>query len=318
MRLRRSDPNAPGYGRRRAGRGFHYVGISGRPLTDPVELQRIKELAIPPAWTDVWISPDPCGHLQAVGVDAAGRRQYLYHPQWRRRRDQRKFSHVRDVGGRLPRLRRRVRRDLAAPDLSRERVLALAARLLDRGLFRVGGDEYPTFGVATLRADHVRVGAGQVTFCYPAKGGIERTCVIDDDQVVATVRALRRYRRGAARLLAWCDESGWHELHASDINQYLQVASGIEMTAKDLRTWHATVLAAAALAGAAPPRSATAGRKAVASVMRTVSEELGNTPAVARASYVDPIVIEEYLRGRTIDATRAGPGAEKAVHELLG
>lgn len=318
MRLRRSDPTSTGYARRRRGRGFRYLATDGRPLTDAEQLRRIKDLVIPPAWRDVWICPDPAGHLQAVGVDGAGRKQYLYHPQWRQRRDRRKFAHVRAVADRLPQLRRRVARDLAGASLDRDRVLALAARLLDRGLFRVGGDEYPTFGVATLQADHVSVGADGVTFCYPAKGGIERSCTISDARVTATVRALRRHRRGADRLLAFRDDDGWHELHAADVNGYLRRASGIDMTAKDLRTWHATVLAATAFAGADRPRSATAGRKAVTAVMREVAEDLGNTPTVARSSYVDPVVIEEFLRGNTIGVTRNGPRAEKALQEMLG
>lgn len=282
---------------------------------------------IPPAWRDVWICPDPAGHLQATGIDAAGRRQYLYHPQWRANRERRKFAHVLVIAPQLPRLRRRVGTDLGGSALSRDRVLALAVRLIDLGLFRVGGDQYatdddPTFGVATLQADHVAAGAGTVRFCYRAKGGIERELSIRDPRVVATVRLLKRFRRGSERLLAYQDtEKGWREVHASDVNAYLRLAAGADMTAKDLRTWHATVAAAVALARAEPPGSVTAARRCVAKVMRQVADDLGNTPAVARASYVDPRVVDLFLRGRTVQLRRGGrpegPRVEQAVLDLL-
>ena len=328
MRLRRADPGGPGYGRRRRGRGFSFVDERGAALADPEEVRRCQELAIPPAWRDVWICPDPAGHLQATGIDAAGRRQYLYHPQWRKRRERRKFAHVLQIAPCLSRLRRRVAADLRGEELSRELVLALAIRLIDRGLFRVGNDQYandddPTFGVATLLAGHARsTGPETVRFCYRAKGGIERELSIRDPAVAAAVRRLKRFRRASMRLLAYRDaDRGWREIHASDINVYLRRAAGADLTAKDLRTWHATVAAAVALARADPPGSPTAARRCVARVMREVAEDLGNTPAVARASYVDPRVVDLFLRGRTIDLPRRcradGPRAERAVLELL-
>jgi DNA topoisomerase IB len=273
---------------------------------------------IPPAWRDVWICPDPDGHIQATGLDDAGRRQYLYHPQWRRRRDRRKFRHVRDVGEALPRLRRRVREDLRARGVPARRILALAVRLLELGLFRVGGDVYaggdePTYGVATLRAEHVRRRAGGLTFRYPAKGNIERTVAVTDAAALAALESLRRHRHGDDRLLAWRDIDGtWHDVHSDDINDYLKSASGIDMTAKDLRTWHATVLAAKALARAETPGTLTASRRTVARVVREVAEELGNTPTVARASYIDPDVIERFEKGQTI-----ARDTEAAVRDLL-
>jgi DNA topoisomerase IB len=327
MRLRRSDPSGPGYGRRRRGRGATFIDSSGRPLTDADEVRRCRELAIPPAWRDVWICSDPCGHLQATGIDAAGRRQYLYHPQWRTRRERRKFSHVLEIAAHLPRLRRRVARDLGTGGLTRDRVLALAARLLDRGLFRVGGDEYasgddPTFGAATLRADHVRLNSGgtAAAFCYLAKGGAQRELTIADRAVVSAIGELKRFRRRDDRLLAYRDDDGWHELRAADVNDYLRVASGQDMTAKDLRTWHATVAAAVGLARAEPPRSATAARRVVAEVMRVVAADLGNTPAIARSSYVDPQVVDLYLRGETVPLPSRrddGPAVEAAVLDSL-
>jgi len=313
MRLRRSDPSAPGYTRR----GRRYLDTEGNRITDPETLARLDELVIPPAWGDVWICPDPRGHIQAVGTDAAGRRQYLYHEAWRRERDRRKFDRVLDVARRLPRLRRRLARDLRGENLGRDRVLAAAVRLIDQGLFRIGGDEYAkgddaTFGVATLLPSHVRLTRTGTEFRYPAKGGIERVCVVDDDEVRAVLTRLRR-RPGAERLFAFRDGTGWHDVHSDDINAYLKRASGIEMTAKDFRTWHATVLAALLLAEHDPAgTSLTRRRRTVARVMRDVAEELGNTPAVARASYVDPRVVDLYHDGTVVDTP-----SERGVLDLL-
>jgi DNA topoisomerase I len=319
MRLRRSDPAASGYRRVRRGRGFSYLDIAGRTL-DETEVVRCRDLVIPPAWRDVWICPDPLGHLQATGVDGAGRRQYLYHPQWRARRDRRKFNHVRRVADRLPRLRRRIAQDLAAEGLSRNRVLAAAARLIDKGLFRVGSDEYPTFGVATLQGDHVRCRGTRAWFCYQAKGDVRREITITDRAVVAVLGELARHRRSNQRLLAYRDGDVWREVHASDINDYLRSASGMDMTAKDLRTWHATVIAAAAFAKAGRAGSQRAARRTVVDVMREVADELGNTPAVARASYVDPEIVDAYRQGRVATmppSGRLGPAAERATLDLL-
>jgi DNA topoisomerase IB len=327
MRLRRSAPDGRGYSRRRRGAGFSYLDQHGRPLTDAAELRRCRDLVIPPAWRDVWICPDPTGHIQAVGTDTAGRRQYLYHPHWRLRRDRRKFDRVLIVAARLPRLRRRVTADLADRQLSRRRALALAARLIDLGLFRIGGDEYAdgedaTYGVATLEVGHVTLNGHTVHFRYPAKGGIQRDITITDPRVSATIRSLRQHRRSHQRLLAYrSGTGGWAEIRSGDVNEYLRTASGCEMTAKDLRTWHATVLAAVALARLERTGSPTAVRRAVARVMREVSARLGNTPAVLRASYVDPRVVDLFHRGTTIDppsrGRHAGPAAESAVRELL-
>jgi DNA topoisomerase I len=323
MRVRRVDPSSPGFRRHRRGGGFSYLGIDGDALDDD-DVRRCRSLVIPPAWSDVWICADPAGHIQATGLDAAGRKQYLYHPDWRARRDRRKFTHVVEVAKRLPRLRRRVRVDLAREGLARTTVLALAVRLLDLGLFRVGNDEYangddPTFGLSTLRANHVRVGDG-VTFCYDAKGGIERTLTVRDRTVERVVGDLKRFRRGKARLLAHRgDDGAWREIHASDINDYLRDASGLDMTAKDLRTWHGTVRAAIRLAREPAPASKTAARRTLAAVMRAVADDLGNTPAVARSSYVDPRVLDAYLDGE-LDlppGRTGGPALDSALVSLL-
>jgi DNA topoisomerase IB len=327
MRLRRSDPAGPGYARRRRGPGFSYVDEGGRPLR-AAELERCKQLVIPPAWREVWISPDPRGHIQATGVDAAGRRQYLYHPVWREKRDAAKFDHVLEVAQRLPRLRRRVSRDLAGAGLGRERVLATAARLLDHGLFRVGGDQYATgdegtYGLATLQVSHVRFARGDAVFSYRAKGGAERICAVADPEVRAVLRSLRRTRSPDERLFACRDGREWRELRSDDVNEYLRAAAGCAITAKDFRTWHATVVAAAMLAMEGPGGSEARRKRVVARVMREVAEELGNTPAVARASYVDPRVVDAFHGGTVIPATGPVDGfpapaaVERAVLDLL-
>lgn len=324
MRLRRSDLGKPGYGRRRRGRGVTFLDTAGEPITDPDEVARLRELVIPPAWKQVWICPDPRGHIQATGVDAAGRKQYIYHPLWRVKRDEAKFDHILEVATRLPALRTRVDRDLARRGLRRERVLGTVVRLLDMGMFRVGSDQYangddPTFGVATLRPDHVRGRSGCVILEFPAKGGVEQVAHVEDADVCAVLRDLRRRRRAAERLFGYWDGRQWRDLRSDEINDYLRDASGGEMTAKDFRTWHATVRAATELAAVGALRSTAKRRRAVAAVMREVADLLGNTPTVARASYVDPRVIDLYHDG-VVAQVAAGAGAaaaERAVLDLL-
>ncbi|MFC7549350.1 DNA topoisomerase IB [Plantactinospora sp. GCM10030261] len=324
MRLRRSDLTRPGYGRRRRGRGVVFLAMDGTPIGDPAETRRLRDLVIPPAWRDVWISPHPRGHIQATGIDAAGRKQYLYHPEWRRQRDEAKFDHVLDVARHLPDLRKRVADHLTARGLCRARVLAVMTRLLDMGMFRVGGDEYavgeePTFGLATLRPEHARCKGGYVVLEFPAKGGIEQVRHVESDDVCAVLTSLRRRRRGADRLFGYWAGRQWRDVRADEINEYLRETSGTDMTAKDFRTWHATVLAARLLAVAGPVGSERAGRRAVAGVMREVAEMLGNTPAVARASYVHPRVVDLYVDGATadVDLTTPTDRAEAAVLKLL-
>jgi DNA topoisomerase IB len=338
MRLRRTDLDRPGYGRRPRGRGFAYLDADGAPLTDD-EIARVQALVIPPAWTDVWINPDPRGHIQAVGTDAAGRRQYRYHDAWRVRRDAAKFTRVLHVATRLPRLRRQLSTHLHGRGLTRTRVLATATRLLDLGAFRAGGDEYAreddpsglaTFGLATLRRDHVEVRGERMTFCYPAKGGVSREVTLADELTAPVVRALASRRRAGERLFAYWSRPRWREVHSGDVNEYLRDVAGCDVTAKDFRTWHATVAAAAVLAASGPPpRSPTRRRRTVAAAMRSVADLLGNTPSVARASYVDPHVLDLYARGELAglvggvelpDEPRAPvipPATERAVLRLL-
>jgi DNA topoisomerase-1 len=307
VRLRRSDLTGPGIRRIRAGRAFRYLGPGGQPVP-PEELDRIKMLVIPPAWREVWICPWPNGHIQAVGFDAAGRRQYLYHPRWRDKRDKEKHDHVLDFAATLPGARQIVLARLAGRGLTRERVLSAAVRLLDLGFFRVGGERYAedngTFGLATLRREHVSFSDGEIVFSYPAKGGYERVQAVAEPQVVRVIQALRSRRAGGSALFAYYQQARWHEVHSPEINLYLKELTGLDVSAKDFRTWNATVLAAVGLAVSPIPRGSDSSRKrAVARVVKEVSEYLGNTPAVCRASYIDPRVIERYQRGDTIADT---------------
>jgi DNA topoisomerase IB len=327
VRLRRADPSRPGWTRRRRGKGFSYHDEHGRPITDAEAVARIRALVIPPAWTNVWISPDPRGHIQAVGTDAAGRRQYRYHDVWRVKRDAAKFDHVLDVAAQLPELRERVDEDLDTRGYGRDRVLAAAVRLLEDGLFRIGGESYATvdasgeatFGLATIRRDHVTVRGATIEFRYPAKGGIERAQRVVDERLAAVVRGLLQREDDAVELLAYRDGRAWRDVRSADINTYLKEATGCEISAKDFRTWHATVLAAILLAGESA-RSATARKRAIARVMREVAEYLGNTPTVARNSYVDPRVVDLFHAGTTVDlpdGTDQRATAERAVLRLL-
>ena len=321
MRLRRSDLSKPGITRRRSGKGFSYRDPDGRTVRDAGTLHRIRALVIPPAWRDVWISPDPRGHIQATGFDAAGRKQYRYHDHWRTARDEEKFDHALAVAERLPEVRDRLRADLTTGrGLTRERVLAAVVLLLDMGTFRVGGDAYaaraedPSYGLSTLLPDHVRTRNGCVILEYPAKSGVPRADPVDDGEVCAVLRSLKRRRAGEARLFAYWDgrQRRWQEIHADTINDYLREISGEQMTAKDFRTWHGTVKAAAELAGVGPQPTRAKRKRAVAHAMKEVADLLGNTPAVARAAYVDPRVLDHYERGEVVEE-----GRESEVRDLL-
>jgi DNA topoisomerase IB len=314
--------SGPGYSRRRAGKGFTYLDRDGERITDPEVVDRIRGLVIPPAWTDVWICEDPRGHIQATGLDVRGRRQYLYHTAWRARRDRAKHDRMLAWARALPRLRRRLARDLCRPDVDRERVLAAAVRLLELGLFRVGGEAYAeengSYGLATLRKGHVRVQGSALRFSYPGKSGQQRRVVIRDPRVAAVVRALKRRRGGGPELLAYKDERGrWVDVTAADINAYIRDALGPEFSAKDFRTWTATVLAAVALACEEEPETERQARMAVARAVREVADQLGNTPAVARGSYVDPRVIERFEAGQTVGDELDDVDVEELSGELF-
>ncbi len=306
-RLRHVSPDSPGWARRRRGKGFVYLDHHGQPL-GPDERARCIALVIPPAWEDVWICPAPNGHIQALGTDAAGRRQYLYHPVWREQRDKAKHDRVLTVAARLPQARTIVGGHLELPGMPRERALGTAFRLLDLGFFRVGGETYAedngSYGLATIQKRHVRVKADQVIFEYTAKSSQERLVAVADAAVREAVSALRARRGGGPELLAYRDGRRWRDVTSADINQYVKDIVGGEVSAKDFRTWHGTVLAAVALAGAADMATSRTRRgRAIRGAMVEVATYLGNTPTVARGSYVDPRVVDRYERGDTIAPT---------------
>jgi DNA topoisomerase IB len=307
VRLRRSALGGPGIRRVRRGRGFSYTAADGSAVADPETLDRIRGLVIPPAWRDVWICPYHNGHVQAVGTDDAGRRQYLYHPEWRRARDEEKHERVLELAAKLPEVRARIEDDLSKPGLGRDRVLAGLLRILDRGVFRTGGEEYAeendSRGVATLLREHVRLRGDELRFDFPAKSGIDRSAIIRDPLLAKLIGALRRGRADDERLFSYRNGSGdRRELRAQDVNERFKELAGDGFTVKDMRTWTATVLAAVEFACCAAPTSQRAHKRAEAGVMRAVAEQLGNTPAVARRSYVDPRVCEAFQKGRTIKA----------------
>jgi DNA topoisomerase-1 len=304
-RLRRVDCSGPGIRRRRRGKGFEYFDEDGRRVTEPSVIERIRGLAIPPAWEEVWICPYPLGHIQATGKDSAGRKQYRYHDLWRERRDREKFESMEEFARRLPRLRWRVQRDLAREGMPRERVLACATRLLDRGFFRIGSEDYAeendTYGIATMQKRHATVSRDEVTFDYEAKGGQRRVQVIGDPMVAEVVRTLKRRRGGGEDLLAYKNGRRWVDLRSDDINRYVKEAAGGDFTSKDFRTWSGTVLAAVALAVSAPAAgSKTSRKRAKTRAVKEVARYLGNTPAVCRASYIDPRVFDRFDGGITI------------------
>jgi DNA topoisomerase IB len=305
-RLRRTSPDQPGWTRRRAGKGFVYLDQHGDRLSEE-DAQRVRELVIPPAWQEVWVTPYENGHLQAVGTDEAGRRQYLYHPDWRSRRDAEKFDRMLLFGKALSRARERVLTDLGTEGMELTRACAVAVRLLDLGYFRIGNDVYAdkhgSFGLTTLERRHVRRRGSDLVFEFTGKSGIEHHVEIDDPATVEALEIMRRRRGGEDRLLAWKDGRRWQPLDAARVNDYVRETTGLDATAKDFRTWHATVLAAAALAETEEPGESKASRKrAISGAMKEVAEFLGNTPTLARSSYVDPRVVDAYEQGRTIAA----------------
>jgi DNA topoisomerase-1 len=302
-RLRRSDCSKAGIERRRAGRGFAYFD-DGERVEDAETLERIRGLGIPPAWRDVWICRDPRGHLQATGIDAAGRKQYRYHDAWRARRDAEKFEDMTRFARALPRLREHVAADLAtghAP--TRERVLAAAVRLLDRGFFRIGSEQYSvtneSYGLATMRKEHVTLEPdGTMVFDFPAKSSQRRVQAVVDPLVTELIGTLKRRRNGGPELLAYRERRVWRDIRSPDINAYLKEATGDDFSAKDFRTWNATVLASVALAVTGPKASSKA---AITRAVKETARYLGNTPAVCRASYIDPRVFDAYRGGEVLD-----------------
>jgi DNA topoisomerase-1 len=326
----------PGLRRVRRGQGFSYLDEGGEPIQDAEVLERVRQLAIPPAWTDVWICPHPRGHIQATGYDDADRKQYLYHGAWREHRDRAKFEQMEEFGRSLPALRQEVERNLSRRGLVRERVLGCALRLLDLGFFRIGSERYATenetYGLATLKRAQVRIERGAAVFDYRAKGAKRHVQVVEDPLVLPTIRSLKSRRSGGRELFAYRNGRGWRDVRSDEINERLKDMAGGEFTAKDFRTWNATVLAAVVLAKHDPGElSKTARRRAANEAAKTVADYLSNTPAVCRSAYIDPRVIDRFDSGETIrgaidrEVNGAEPGQfadreriEAAVLRLIG
>ncbi|HXB16697.1 MAG TPA: DNA topoisomerase IB [Solirubrobacteraceae bacterium] len=315
----------PGLTRARIANGFVYRHPDGSAVEDAAELERIAALAIPPAWNDVWVSADPSAHLQATGIDARGRKQYRYHAKWRQDRDALKFHDMEVFGRAQPELRARVAEELGAEgQLGHGRVLALSLRLLDVGLFRVGSDRYARenhhYGLTTLQMDQVTVNRERAVFDYVGKAGKRQRLAVTDRDAVPALAALRRRRSGPGELIVFRGGRGWTRVHADDVNNYLRYLAGAQFSAKEYRTWNATVIAATALAAQRPTQA-----RAASAASRAAADALGNTPAVARQAYIDPRVLRRYadgdvvdLQGLPADPWRARAAVERRVLELLG
>lgn len=331
VRLRRVSPDEPGWSRVRHGRGFRYLGVDGVSLT-PVDVERCKRLVIPPAWTEVWICPFEHGHLQAVGTDDAGRRQYLYHEEWRRQRDAEKFASMESFARSLLRNRRLARHDLGRDEPDLTRACAVAFGLLDLGLFRIGNEQYRaangSHGLTTLDRDHVTVQGQRIALHYPGKSGQVVDGSVRDERLADAVCAMLDRDGGSERAFAWRDEDAWHDLDSATVNAYVADVLGPGFTAKNFRTWRGTVIAARSLA-LADASTAMARKRAISAAMKETAGHLGNTPAVARSSYVDPRVVDLFEQGITLGDTALGkrrrisPGApvprvlERSVLRLL-
>jgi DNA topoisomerase I len=330
--LRYSSDAQPGYSRRRRGRGFSYHHPDGTVVRDPETLARIKSIVIPPAWTEVWICRWPNGHLQATGRDARGRKQSRYHARWRTARDETKFDRMLAFAAALPRIRRRTERDLARPGLPREKVLAAVVRLLELTLVRVGNEEYArlnkSFGLTTLRARHASVQGRRIHFRFRGKGGRLHEVGVTNQRLSRVVR--RCQELPGQELFQYVDEDGEvRDIESGDVNDYIRMISGGDFTAKDFRTWAGTVLAYRALRALQPSRSPTDAKRNVVVAIKETADRLGNTPAVARRSYVHPAVLDAYLDGKVggalVEAAEeqsepppeATPAEEAAVARLL-
>lgn len=307
----------PGLTRRRFGLGFVYLHPDGRRVTDAASLERIRKLAIPPAYRDVWICSDPCGHLQATGIDARGRKQYRYHTRWRSVRDAHKFRRMLEFGRALPRMRRRIARDLKRSGMPREKVLATVVRLLETTLIRIGNREYArangSFGLTTLRNRHVDVSGCVVRFTFRGKHGIRHEAKVEDPRLARVVR--RCLELPGQELFAYIDDDGVaRDVGSSDVNAYLREIAGDLFTAKDFRTWYATSAALEALSGV-QFGSASEARKTLQTALRSVADRLGNTPTMCRKCYINPVVIDAFMAGALRD-NRVGDSTNERVRLL--
>ena len=305
--LRYTTDAEPGIRRRRAGKGVYFIGVDGTPVRDPNELRRIKSLAIPPAWSDVWICPTPNGHLQATGRDAKGRKQYRYHPRWRVVRDETKYDRMIAFGRALPLIRARAEQDMALPGLPRDKVLATVVRLLEMTLIRVGNEEYAranrSFGLTTMRDGHVEVSGTRIEFRFRGKSGRKHVLGVTDRRLARIVQRCRDIP--GQELFQYLDDDGQRQtITSADVNDYLRDITGQDFTAKDFRTWAGTVLAAQALQELEEFDSATQARRNVVQAIERVAARLGNTPSICRKCYVHPAVIEAYLDGSILETLK--------------
>lgn len=301
--LHYSTDTKPGISRRRRGKAFHYVYPGGKPVSSPSELERIRKLAIPPAWQRVWIAPDPLGHLQATGVDARGRKQYRYHPKWREVRDDTKYNRMLTFGHALPLVRRRTEADLRRHGLPREKVLAAVVRLLEKTFIRVGNDEYArtnhSFGLTTMRDGHVKINGSKVKFIFRGKSGVEHDLELDDRRLAKIVRQCRDLP--GQELFQYRDEHGRVvDIGSADVNAYLKEITGEDFTSKDFRTWAGTVLAAELLQDFDTVDSQARAKKNIVRAIEQVARQLGNTKAVCRKCYIHPAVLDAYLDGSMV------------------
>jgi DNA topoisomerase-1 len=317
-RLKRSNTRGPGYGRRKTRSGFRYIDENGQPIHDEDTIERIAALVIPPAWTDVWISPHPNGHIQAVGTDLAGRRQYLYHEVWRQKQDERKFDRALDLALALPSARRKVTADLRGPTGSRDRALATGFRLLDSARLRVGSErfalEHGSHGLTTLLCQHATVSGNTVSLDFPGKSGQAWSSDTTDEDLAKVIRSLKT-RGPEARLLAWKNGSEWRGLSAQDMNDYVRLRTNGDFTAKDFRTLHGSIIAARALRDFGLVKSDRQQAKVISAAVAETADALGNTPAIARSSYIDPRVIDRYRAGEVLD--NRGTQPEPALRRLI-
>ena len=319
--LRFSSDSEPGISRRRAGKGFVYFLPNGRRVADARTLERIRKLAIPPAYRSVWICTDDCGHLQATGIDARGRKQYRYHPQWRTVRDADKFERMIDFGNAIPRIHRRISADLRKPGMSRERVLATVVRLLERTLIRVGNEEYArtnrSYGLTTMRKQHVKVRGNRLRFRFRGKHGIQQEVEVEAPRSARVLKKILDLP--GQQLFEYVDDNGeQRKVTSTDVNEYLKEIAGEAFTAKDFRTWHATSTALDALAGQ-PFHTAREAKDKLKDVLKDISSTLGNTPTMCRKCYVNPVVVDAFLAGelRATTLRRAALSQRARLLQLL-
>ena len=318
--MRYVSDDQPGFSRRRKGEEFEYLDQKGKPIRDEQRLLRIKRLAIPPAWSDVWICPSPNGHIQAIGRDARRRKQYRYHERWREIRDENKNHRLINFGKTLPKIRRRLKKDLARSGLPREKVLATIVQLLERSLIRVGNEEYArenkSFGLTTMQDRHVDVKGSKLRFRFRGKSGRQHEVDVTDRRIARIVSTLQDLP-GQSLFQYLDDEGSVRDITSQDVNQYLREITGEDFTAKDFRTWAGTVLAAIALSAAGEFETKKQAKANIKNAIEAVAKILGNTPAICRQCYIHPVVLETYLNGDSIDGLKQGPAKELAQAAVL-